>query len=178
MATSSNLCMFSGYLGQNAEVTTAGETPKAILSLAVDDSYKDKEGNKVQRTVWPRIEVYGAIVPALAEYLVKGKRLEVMCKYEERTWVNEDGEKQYYKGFKIDQGTGSIILGPDPGGNGNGGNLDLLLKDLSVVFEAKDEWKQEEVVSLLTKLFANRKKAPAKSESKKENPPNMGDFPG
>ena len=177
MAKSINITVFSGRITADPQFSMAGDTPKAVFSLAVDEEYTDKKtGEEVKNTKWPRIEVYGALVEAVVrKYCTKGRWIVVNCKYEERTYdpkknknyvPSDDPKKnevQYFKYFKIDQVSGGITLGPDGNGNGGIGNVELLLSDLGSMMEFKEDWKNHEVMGLLSKMIENRSK-------KKEEP--------
>jgi single-strand DNA-binding protein len=56
MSTLRNKVQLIGRLGQDPEIITFEDGNKlAKFSLATDDSYKDKKGNKVERTDWHHV---------------------------------------------------------------------------------------------------------------------------
>lgn len=84
-----------GRLGNDVELRymPSGDAV-ASVSLACDDSYKDKNsGQKVERTVWVRLNVWGAAAETLAKYSGKGKRIYAEGKLENREW-EKDGVKR------------------------------------------------------------------------------------
>jgi single-strand DNA-binding protein len=83
-------------LGQDPEIITFQDGNKmAKFSMATDDSYKDKEGNKVERTYWHNIVVKGGLVNVIEEYVTKGKEVAIEGKLTNRSWDDKDGQKRY-----------------------------------------------------------------------------------
>ena len=85
-----------GRLGADPETKTlqSGQTV-ANFSLATDSSYKNKEGEKVSKTEWHKIQVWGALAGVCSQYLSKGKLVMIVGKITYRQWDNKDGVKQY-----------------------------------------------------------------------------------
>ncbi|MBN2869193.1 MAG: single-stranded DNA-binding protein, partial [Flavobacteriaceae bacterium] len=67
----------------------------AKFSLATDDSYKDKNGNKVERAYWHNIVVKNGLVKVVEEYVTKGKEIAIEGKLTNRVWEDKDGNKRY-----------------------------------------------------------------------------------
>ena len=69
-----NKVQLIGRLGQDPEIISFADGNKmAKFSLATDESYKDKSGNKVERTEWHNIVVKGGLVKVVETYVTKGK---------------------------------------------------------------------------------------------------------
>ncbi|MDP2364704.1 MAG: single-stranded DNA-binding protein [Ignavibacteria bacterium] len=66
-------CIFVGHLGKDPEMryTPAGQAV-TNFSLAVNDDYKNSEGEKIKRTIWLRISAWGKLAELCNQYLVKG----------------------------------------------------------------------------------------------------------
>lgn len=112
-----NLCMFIGHLGRDAEKKyTAGGEAVATLSLACSESWKDKSGQKQERTEWVRVVLWGKTAEALAEYLTKGKQIYVAGKLQTRKWKDKDGHEQVTTEIRGDRvvllGSGQRERGP------------------------------------------------------------------
>ena len=96
MNTLKNKVQLIGRLGQDPEIINFSDGNKmAKFSLATDDSYKDKEGNKVERTYWHNIVVRGGLVKVVEEYITKGKEIALEGKLTNRSWDDKDGSKRY-----------------------------------------------------------------------------------
>lgn len=67
----------------------------ATFSLATDDSYKNKEGEKVENTQWHNIVVRNGLVKVVEGYVKKGQEICVEGKITTRTWDDKEGKKHY-----------------------------------------------------------------------------------
>ena len=91
-----NKVQLIGRLGQEPEIINFADGNKmAKFSLATDDSYKDKDGNKVERTDWHNIVVKGGLVKIVEDYVTKGKEIAIEGKLTSRTYDDKDGNKRY-----------------------------------------------------------------------------------
>jgi single-strand DNA-binding protein len=96
MNTLRNKVQLIGRLGQDPEIITFKDGGKmAKFSLATDDSYKDKNGNKVERTYWHNVVVRNGLVNVVENYVAKGKEIAIEGKLTNRSYETKDGEKRY-----------------------------------------------------------------------------------
>lgn len=97
MATSLNKVQLIGYMGKDPEVRfTQGGNAVANFSVATDESYKNKDGNKVKKTEWHNIVVWGKSVEAFVQpYLHKGDLIYVEGKLQTRSWESKDSGTKY-----------------------------------------------------------------------------------
>jgi single-strand DNA-binding protein len=96
MNTLRNKVQLIGRLGQEPEILTFNDGNKmAKFSMATDDSYKDKDGNKVERAHWHNIVVKGGLVNVVEKYVTKGQEIAVEGKLTNRSWDDKDGTKRY-----------------------------------------------------------------------------------
>ncbi len=104
MAGSLNKVLLIGRLGRDPEVryTTSGQ-PVATFSIATDESYKSKDGQKVEKTEWHRIVVWGKSAEFCGNYLTKGRLVFVEGKLETRKWQDKDGVEKYTTEIKADR---------------------------------------------------------------------------
>jgi single-strand DNA-binding protein len=85
-----------GRLGQDPEIISFADGNKmAKFSLATDDSYKDKNGAKVERTDWHNVVVRGNLVTVVENYVNKGKEVAIEGKLTTRSYETKEGEKRY-----------------------------------------------------------------------------------
>lgn len=68
-----NKVIIVGKLGKDVELRySQGGTAFGSFSVATDESYKDRDGNKVERTEWHNITVFGRVAENCANYIGKG----------------------------------------------------------------------------------------------------------
>ncbi|GAB5400974.1 MAG: single-stranded DNA-binding protein [Aureisphaera sp.] len=91
-----NKVQLIGRLGQEPEIVTFNDGNKmAKFSLATDDSYKDKDGQKVERTYWHNVVVRNGLVNVVENYVVKGQEIAIEGKLTNRSYDDKDGNKRY-----------------------------------------------------------------------------------
>ncbi|MBA6152076.1 single-stranded DNA-binding protein [Gelidibacter maritimus] len=91
-----NTVQLIGRLGQDPEIVSFPDGNKlAKFSMATDDSYKAKDGTKVERTYWHNVVVKGGLVDVVEKYVAKGKEIAIAGKLTNRSWDDKDGKKQY-----------------------------------------------------------------------------------
>jgi single-strand DNA-binding protein len=91
-----NKVQLIGRLGQEPEITTFPDGNKiAKFSMATDDSYRDKNGQKVERAYWHNIIVRGGLVKVVESYIQKGQEIAIEGKLTNRSWEDKDGVKRY-----------------------------------------------------------------------------------
>jgi len=96
MNTLRNKVQLIGRLGQDPEITTFSDGNKmAKFSLATDDSYKDKNGQKIERTYWHNVIIKGGLVKVVESYVVKGQEIAIEGKLTNRSWEDQNGTKRY-----------------------------------------------------------------------------------
>lgn len=97
MSSTVNKWIGIGRLGKDPEVRYTGSgTAVANFSLATDESYKDKQGEKVKKVEWHNIVVWGNSVEAFVQkYLHKGDLVYVEGKLQTRSWEDKEGTKKY-----------------------------------------------------------------------------------
>lgn len=85
-----------GHLGRDPELkfTPSGQ-PVANFSVATDESYMGKDGQKVAKTEWHRIVVWGKQAEFCGNYLKKGSLVYVKGSLETRKWTDKDGAEKY-----------------------------------------------------------------------------------
>ena len=95
MAGSLNKVTLIGRLGQNPDVREVGTSKVANFSIATDESYTDRNGNKVDKTEWHRIVMWNKAAETAERYLKKGSLVYIEGKLETRSWETDSGEKRY-----------------------------------------------------------------------------------
>jgi len=95
MAGSVNKVILVGRLGKDPELKyTPSGAPVAKFSLATDESFKDKTGEKQSRTEWHNIVAWNKLAEICGEYLTKGKLIYIEGSIRSRQWQDQAGNKR------------------------------------------------------------------------------------
>jgi single-strand DNA-binding protein len=85
-----------GRVGQDPDVRyTAGGDAVVNLSIATGESWKDKGGQKQERTEWHRVVAFGKLAEIVKVYVHKGDPLYVEGALRTRKWQGQDGQDRY-----------------------------------------------------------------------------------
>ena len=96
MAGSMNKAIIVGRLGQDPKLAyTANGQPVVNMSLATDESYTDRDGNKVDKAEWHRVVVFNKPAEFCANFLRKGSLALVEGKLQTRKWQDQQGQDRY-----------------------------------------------------------------------------------
>jgi len=91
-----NKVIIVGRLGQDPELRyTAGQQAVAKLNVATSEQWKDKQGQKQERTEWHRIVVWGKLAEICGQHLTKGRQVYVEGRLQTRQWEDKQGQKRY-----------------------------------------------------------------------------------
>ena len=91
-----NRVILIGNLGKDPEIRNLeGGVKKASFSLATTESYKGKNGEKVDSTEWHNIVLWRGLAEVAENYLKKGNTIYVEGKIRTRDWTDKDGNKRY-----------------------------------------------------------------------------------
>lgn len=126
MARGVNKVILVGTCGQDPEVRhLPNGNAVTNLSLATSEQWTDKQtGQKVERTEWHRVSMFGKVAEIAGEYLRKGSQVYIEGKLQTREW-EKDGIKRYTTEIIVDmQGTMQLLGGRPQNHDGSqqGGN--------------------------------------------------------
>ena len=93
----------------------------ASLNIATDESYTDRDGNKVDRTEWHRVSVFQRQAENCANYLTKGSLVYVEGSLQTRKWQDQQGQDRYTTEIKAQRVQFLDRKGDAPRGEGGGG---------------------------------------------------------
>lgn len=117
MARGVNKAILVGTCGQDPE-TRYLPNGNAVtnLSLATSEQWTDKQtGQKVEKTEWHRVSLFGKVAEIAGEYLRKGSQVYIEGKLQTREW-EKDGIKRYTTEIVVDmQGTMQLLGGRPEG---------------------------------------------------------------
>jgi single-strand DNA-binding protein len=113
MARGVNKVILVGTCGQDPEVRhLPNGNAVTNLSLATSEQWTDKQtGQKVEKTEWHRVSLFGKVAEIAGEYLRKGSQVYIEGKLQTREW-EKDGIKRYTTEIVVDmQGTLQLLGG-------------------------------------------------------------------
>ncbi len=97
-----NTVTLIGRVGTKPEIITFENNGKlAKMSLATDESYKDKSGKKVEETQWHKLVMFGPQAKFAEKYLDKGREICVEGRLVTRSWDDKDGKRQYITEIQV-----------------------------------------------------------------------------
>lgn len=118
-----NKVILLGNLGKDPEVRTLENGAKVVkFPLATSESYKDRNGNRVDRTEWHNVVLWRGLADIAEKFLRKGNPVYIEGKIRTRSWDDKDGNKRYITEIEADNL--SLVGGrkDDSSGAGNNGN--------------------------------------------------------
>jgi single-strand DNA-binding protein len=96
MSTLKNSVQLMGHLGQDPEVFNLDSGKKLVkFSLATNDYYTKKDGEKVTSTDWHNIVAWGKTADIIEKYVTKGREVIVRGKLSSRSYETKEGDKRY-----------------------------------------------------------------------------------
>src|ERR1700704_2016654 len=91
-----NKVILIGNLGRDPEVRYMPEGGAVTnISIATTDTWKDKSGEKQERTEWHRVAFFGRLAEIAGEYLKKGSQVYVEGALRTRKWQDKEGQERY-----------------------------------------------------------------------------------
>src|ERR1700674_5850469 len=90
-----NKAILVGRLGRDPETryTSSGQAV-GNFSVATDESYKDRNGERQKRTEWHKIVVWGKQAEIAQQYLKKGALVFIEGRIQSREWQDKEGQKR------------------------------------------------------------------------------------
>jgi len=90
-----NKVILVGRLGRDPETRfTGGGQAVANFSVATDETYKDRNGERQKRTEWHKIVVWGKQAEIAQQYLKKGSLVYIEGRIQSREWQDKEGQKR------------------------------------------------------------------------------------
>ena len=113
-----NKVILVGNLGRDPELryTPSGQAV-ANFTLATNERFSNRDGEKQERTEWHRIVAWGRTGELCAQYLAKGRSVYIEGRLQTREWENKEGQKQ--RTTEVVANTVQFL-----GGRGGGGGMD------------------------------------------------------
>ena len=118
MARAVNKVILIGNLGQDPELRYTGSgTAVCNLRLATNESYKDSNGELVDKTEWHSVVAWARLAEICGEYLKKGSQVYFEGSLQTRQWEDKDGQTRYTTEIKARE----MMMLDSKGGSGGGG---------------------------------------------------------
>jgi single-strand DNA-binding protein len=90
-----NKVILVGRLGRDPETRfTGGGQAVANFSVATDETFKDRNGERQKRTEWHKIVVWGKQAEIAQQYLKKGSLVYIEGRIQSREWQDKEGQKR------------------------------------------------------------------------------------
>ena len=107
-----NSCSFIGNLGRDPEVKTLSSGARVVnFSLAVSERWKDKNGERQEKTTWVPIVIWNEGLGRVAEsYLRKGSKVYVSGALQIRKYTAQDTTERYATEVVLGKFRGELVL--------------------------------------------------------------------
>ena len=113
-----NKVILVGHLGKKPEVKYLDQNRAvANLTLATNERYTDRNGNKVETTEWHNLEMWDGLAKVAEKYLDKGSLVYVEGKLKTEEW-EKDGVKRYTTRIRVN----TMNMLDKAAGGGSAGN--------------------------------------------------------
>src|SRR5258705_5223704 len=119
-----NKVILIGNLGRDPETRyTTGGDAVTNLNIATSEQWKDKSGEKQERTEWHRVVLFGRQAEIAGEYLKKGRSVYIEGRLQTRKYTDKDGVEKYSTEIVADRM--QLIGGARDAGAGGGGDAEF-----------------------------------------------------
>ncbi len=119
-----NKVILIGNLGRDPETRyTTGGDAVTNLRIATTETWKDKSGEKQEKTEWHTVVLFGRQAEVAGEYLKKGRPVYIEGRLQTRKYTDKEGVEKYSTEIVADR---MQLLGSrDGGGGSSGGDTDF-----------------------------------------------------
>ena len=118
-----NKVILVGNLGDDPESRSLNNGGEVVnLRVATSESWKDKDGNRQERTEWHRVVIFNENLGRVAKnYLRKGSKVYLEGAIQTRKWQVQSGQDRYSTEIVLQRFRGELVLLDAKGGGGGGG---------------------------------------------------------
>ena len=111
-----NKVIIVGNLGRDPELRRMPSGDAMVnLSIATTDTWKDKGGERQEKTEWHRVVMFGRVAEVAEQYLKKGSQAYFEGRLQTRKWTDKEGQDKYTTEVVADR---MQMLGSRSGGGG------------------------------------------------------------
>jgi single-strand DNA-binding protein len=121
-----NKVILVGNLGDDPESRSLNNGGEVVnLRVATSENWKDKDGNRQERTEWHRVVIFNENLGRVAKsYLRKGSKVYLEGQIQTRKWTDQSGADRYSTEVVLQRFRGELVLLDSRGGGGGGGGGD------------------------------------------------------
>jgi single-strand DNA-binding protein len=118
-----NKVILVGNLGDDPEVRSLNNGGEVVnMRVATSESWKDRDGNKQERTEWHRVVIFNENLGRVAKsYLKKGSKVYLEGQIQTRKWQDQSGADRYSTEVVLQRFRGELVLLDSRGSGGGGG---------------------------------------------------------
>jgi single-strand DNA-binding protein len=111
-----------GNLGDDPESRSLNNGGEVVnLRVATSENWKDKDGNRQERTEWHRVVIFNENLGRVAKsYLRKGSKVYLEGQIQTRKWTDQSGADRYSTEVVLQRFRGELVLLDSRGGGGGG----------------------------------------------------------
>ncbi|MBA3667109.1 MAG: single-stranded DNA-binding protein [Sphingomonas sp.] len=125
-----NKVILVGNLGQDPESRSFANGGEVVnLRIATSENWKDRDGNRQERTEWHSVAIFNENLGRVAKsYLRKGSKVYIEGQIQTRKWQDQSGADRYTTEVVLQKFRGELVLldarGEGGGGGASGGSFD------------------------------------------------------
>ncbi|MDT9599508.1 single-stranded DNA-binding protein [Sphingosinicella rhizophila] len=118
-----NKVILVGNLGDDPESRSLNNGGEVVnLRVATSESWKDRDGNRQERTEWHRVVIFNENLGKVAKsYLRKGSKVYLEGQLQTRKWQDQSGADKYSTEVVLQRFRGELVLLDAKGSGGGGG---------------------------------------------------------
>src|SRR4051812_467515 len=115
-----NKVILVGNLGDDPEARSLNNGGEVVnLRVATSESWKDRDGNRQERTEWHRVVIFNENLGKVAKsYLRKGSKVYLEGQIQTRKWQDQSGADRYSTEIVLQKFRGELVLLDSRGGGG------------------------------------------------------------
>jgi len=122
-----NKVILVGNLGADPEARSLNNGGEVVnIRVATSESWKDREGNRQERTEWHNVVIFNENLGKVAKsYLRKGSKVYLEGQIQTRKWQDQSGNDKYTTEVVLQRFRGELVLLDSREGSGGGGGRDF-----------------------------------------------------
>jgi single-strand DNA-binding protein len=107
-----NKVMLIGNVGADPESRSLNNGGEVVnLRLATSESWKDKDGNRKERSEWHNVVIFNeGLAKVVKSYVRKGSKIYVEGQLQTRKWTDQNGNDKYTTEIVLQRFNGEIVL--------------------------------------------------------------------
>jgi single-strand DNA-binding protein len=107
-----NKVILVGNLGADPEARSLPSGSEVVnLRVATSENWKDRDGNRQERTEWHRVTIFNENLGRVAKnYLRKGSKVYLEGQLQTRKWTDQSGQEKYSTEVVLQNFRGELVL--------------------------------------------------------------------